>query len=90
MDTPSGTSLDELLDQLDHELKDREERERKSSGSDVYLNVYDMVNGVYVYVRVRVIIIHGVMHASRIVVDILKIELWLFFNYHPILVGLVK
>jgi len=53
MDTPSGTSLDELLDQLDHELKDREERERKSSGSDVYLNVYDMVNGVYVYVRVR-------------------------------------
>jgi len=43
MDTPSRTSLDELLDQLDHELKDKEERERKSSGSDVYLNVYDMV-----------------------------------------------
>lgn len=48
MGTPSRTSLDELLDQLDHELKDKEERERKSSGSDVYLNVYDMVNGVYV------------------------------------------
>ena len=71
MDTPSRTSLDELLDQLDHELKDKEERERKSSGSDVYLNVYDMVNGVYVWSLAMVC-------DARIVVDILKIELWLF------------
>ena len=40
MNRASRTSSDELLA---HELKEREERDTKSRGSDVYLNVYDMV-----------------------------------------------
>lgn len=38
------TSLDSLLDELECESDRKEaERETRSQGSDVYLNVYDMV-----------------------------------------------
>ena len=38
------TSLDSLLDELEYESDRKEaERETRNQGSDVYLNVYDMV-----------------------------------------------
>ena len=44
------TSLDSLLDELECECEcDRKEAEEetRSQGSDVYLNVYDMVRGLH-------------------------------------------
>ena len=54
MEEEDETSLDDILDELDRDFGRREqERKKKSGGSPVYINVYDMVRIVlsdtYVY-----------------------------------------
>ena len=39
-----GASLDCILDELEEERAQRERERKKVEGSDVYLNVYDMVS----------------------------------------------
>lgn len=46
------TSLDDILDELDREFGRREEeRKKKTEGSPVYVNVYDMVCAIMRHVR---------------------------------------